>query len=140
MFCDFLKATLKLIINFFPSEFFKLDAEQKLVRNLIASSNSEYVRQHEHMKQQIEMLERENQKLIEEKIQFLSGHKPIEEGGDQLRVQQEDTRPLLEMIEKFKSELELERKEKLEIQDALKRSVEFQEKLLKEFDSELSEI
>lgn len=126
---------LKVLVLF--SEFIKLDAEQKFVRNMISNSTSDFIKQNETLKQQIEMLESEKQSLIEEKIKFFSGNNS--RGEKQGRCL-ENTSPLLDIIEKLKTELEAERNEKAEIQDALKTSVLFQEKLLKKFDSELSVI
>lgn len=104
---------------------------------MISNSTSDFIKQNETLKQQIEMLESEKQSLIEEKIKFFSGNNS--RGEKQGRCL-ENTSPLLDIIEKLKTELEAERNEKAEIQDALKTSVLFQEKLLKKFDSELSVI
>lgn len=120
------------------SEFQKLDTEQQFVKNLLLSAESEYLKENERLRHQIATLKREKETLLEDKLKFFSGSNSKDTNLDE--EVKKDTRALLETVEKLKAELKIEQNEKAEIQKALKRSVEFQEKMMAQFDSELSEM
>lgn len=106
---------------------------------MIQNSEVEYLKENERMRHRIETLEREKERLLEEKFKYLVECHSNSKGKDLTEKDHEGTQKLLEMVEKLKAELQVERDEKSEAQDALKRSLEFQEKIMKQFDSELSE-
>lgn len=128
----------KCLVLSFYSEFQKLDTEQQFVKNLILGAESEYLKENERLRHQVATLEREKETLLEDKLKFFSGSNSKDTN---LSVEvKKDTRALLETVEQLKSELKMEQNEKAEIQKALKRSVEFQEKMMAQFDAELSEM
>lgn len=96
------------------------------------------MKENERLRHQVATLEREKETLLEDKLKFFSGSNSKDTNLDE--EVKKDTRALLETVEKLKAELKIEQNEKGEIQKALKRSVEFQEKMMAQFDSELSEM
>lgn len=106
---------------------------------MIQNSEVEYLKENERMRHRIENLECEKERLLEEKFKYLVECHFDSKGKDQTEKDHDETQKLLEMVDKLKADLQVERNEKAEAQDALKRSLEFQEKIMKQFDSELSE-